>query len=165
MAKWPEPDAKVDRDAKHEVEWLIALVGKIRTARTELNVPPGARASFSVRDQSSMTEARLERNASSISRMARIERGVAIGGEAQVVVEEATYTLALAEFIDVGAERARLEKALAASQKEAASLAARLSNPAFTAKAKPEAVEKARADYAHHAAEAERLAAALARLG
>jgi valyl-tRNA synthetase len=32
-------------------------------------------------------------------------------------------------------------------------------------RAKPEAVEKARADHAHHSAEAERLTAALARLG
>ena len=71
----------------------------------------------------------------------------------------------LKDVIDIAAEKARLEKALAASQKEANSLAARLSNPAFAEKAKPEAVDKARADHAHHAAEAERLAAALARLG
>jgi len=38
-------------------------------------------------------------------------------------------------------------------------------NPAFVEKAKPEAVEKARADYAGHTVEAERLTAALARLG
>ena len=55
--------------------------------------------------------------------------------------------------------------ALAASQKEAKSLEGRLGNPSFVEKAKPEAVEKARADHAAHAAEAERLAAALARLG
>ena len=66
---------------------------------------------------------------------------------------------------DFEAERARLKKTLDNCAKEAASLAARLANPAFTAKAKPEAVDKARADLAHHAAEAERLAAALARLG
>ena len=68
-------------------------------------------------------------------------------------------------IIDIAAEKARLEKALAASQKEAKSLEGRLNNPAFVEKAKPEAVEKARADHAIHAAEAERLEAALARLG
>ena len=67
--------------------------------------------------------------------------------------------------IDVAAEKARLAKALETSQKEAKSLAGRLSNPSFVEKAKPEAIAKARADHAHHAAEAERLAAALARLG
>ena len=44
-------------------------------------------------------------------------------------------------------------------------LAGRLANPSFVEKAKPEAVEKARADHAEKAAEAERLTAALARLG
>ena len=68
-------------------------------------------------------------------------------------------------IIDIAAEQARLEKALAASEKEAKSLAGRLGNPAFAQKAKPEAVDKARADHAAHAAEAERLRAALARLG
>ena len=68
-------------------------------------------------------------------------------------------------LIDIAAEKARLTKALEASTKEARSLEGRLSNPAFVEKAKPEAVEKARADHAMHAAEAARLAAALARLG
>ena len=69
------------------------------------------------------------------------------------------------DCITIAAENARLEKALAASQKEAKALEGRLTNPAFAEKAKPEAVEKARADHAHHSAEALRLAAALERLG
>lgn len=68
-------------------------------------------------------------------------------------------------IIDIAAEKARLAKALEAVSKEAKSLEGRLSNPAFVEKAKPEAVEKARADHAEKSAEAERLAAALARLG
>lgn len=83
----------------------------------------------------------------------------------QLVVDGATYAVPLEGVIDVTAERARLEKALAAAQKDASGLAARLNNPAFTEKAKPEAVEKAREDHAARAAEAERLQAALARLG
>ena len=82
-----------------------------------------------------------------------------------MIVGEATYILALGSFIDIAAEKARLTKALETSIKEAKSLEGRLSNPAFVEKAKPEAVDKARADHALHAAEAERLAAALARLG
>ena len=66
-----------------------------------------------------------------------------------------------------GRERfgARLAKAVAAAEKERDSLSARLSNPNFVERAKPEAVEKARADHDARAAEAERLSAALARLG
>ncbi|MCR2834820.1 valine--tRNA ligase [Parerythrobacter lacustris] len=75
------------------------------------------------------------------------------------------YVFGLEGVIDLAAEKARLAKALEASQKEAKSLEGRLANPSFVERAKPEAVEKARADYAHHSAEVERLTAALARLG
>ena len=67
--------------------------------------------------------------------------------------------------IDIDIEKDRLKRAQESATKEVKSLAGRLSNPAFVEKAKPEAVDKARADHAQHAAEAERLAAALARLG
>ena len=68
-------------------------------------------------------------------------------------------------FIDLAAERARLEKATVAAEKERDALAGRLSNPNFVDRAKPEAVEKARADHAEHRESAERLRAALSRLG
>ena len=83
----------------------------------------------------------------------------------QIVAGGLPFSIPLEGVIDIAAEKARLAKALEASTKEARSLEGRLSNPAFAEKAKPEAVEKARADHAMHAAEAERLAAALARLG
>jgi valyl-tRNA synthetase len=83
----------------------------------------------------------------------------------QLVHGEATFVLPLEGIIDIAAERARLEKAMAAAAKERDALAGRLASPGFTEKAKPEAVDKARADHAARAEEAERLGAALARLG
>ncbi|WEK42925.1 MAG: valine--tRNA ligase [Candidatus Sphingomonas colombiensis] len=166
VAKWPMADARaIDPQAAAEVDWLIRLVGEVRSSRTELNVPPGARLPYSVADAGDETTARLERNAATIARLARIAPGEVSGGSAQVVVDEATYRLGLGEVIDLDAERARLAKAIAGAEKERDSLAARLGNASFVERAKPEAVEKARADHADKAAEAERLAAALARLG
>ena len=165
VARWPTPDARaIDPEASQEVEWLIRLIGEVRAARTELNVPPGARVPFAVSDASETTRARLAGHGATIARLARIEAG-AIGGGAQVVVDEATYTLALGSVIDLAAERARLAKAIAAAEKERDALAGRLNNPGFVERAKPEAVNKARADHADRSAEAERLAVALARLG
>jgi valyl-tRNA synthetase len=83
----------------------------------------------------------------------------------QIVVDDVTYILPVEGVIDKDAERARITKAIEAAKKEVTSLSGRLSNAAFVEKAKPEAVEKARADMAEKAAEAERLTAALARLG
>ena len=168
-AKWPEPKAEVDAEAKAEVEWLIRLVGEVRTAKNELGIAPGAKMDAFVRDASPATEQRITRQQSALARLARLDSvttgDAPEGGSVQLVVDEATFVLPLAGVIDLDAERARISKAIEAASKEAASLAGRLSNAAFVEKAKPEAVEKARADHAEKTAEAERLTAALARLG
>ena len=172
LARWPMPDARaLDPDARDEINWMIRLVTSIRGARAELNVPPGERLMLFVRDASPLTKDRLNRQASAWQRLARIagfdtEAAFAGGGgTAQIVVDEATYILPLEGVIDVAAERARLEKAAAAAEKERDGLAARLGNPSFVERAKPEAVEKAREDHAAKSSDAERYRAALARLG
>jgi valyl-tRNA synthetase len=168
VAKWPMADARaIDPEASKEIDWLIRLVGEVRGARTELNVPPGARLAAHVRDAGAETHARLASQAAVIARLARIDiaDGEASGGALQVVVDEATFVLPLEGVIDLDAERTRLTKAIAAAEKERDGLAGRLDNPSFVERAKPEAVDKARADHAEKAAEAERLTAALSRLG
>jgi valyl-tRNA synthetase len=182
LAKWPQPDAKVDRDAKAEMEWLIELVAEIRSARTELNVPPAAKPALEVYFQSPAIEQYLLRNDKALSRLARVNPLYPDGGRAdatwdQVQTRRATKGAILLEregfganislegIIDLDAEKARLAKAAAAAEKERDSLAGRLANPNFVERAKPEAVEKARADHAEKSAEAERYRAALERLG
>jgi valyl-tRNA synthetase len=169
VAKWPEPAAKGDRDAKAEMEWLIELVSQIRSARTELNVPPGAKVHLFAGEASEKTAARLDRHHPMLSRLARLD-SIQMSrfdgtGAAQVLVDGTSYAIPLEGIIDLEAEKARLAKAAAAAEKERDSLAGRLSNPSFIERAKPEAVEKARADHAEKSAEAERYRAALERLG
>ena len=168
VAHWPMADARaLDPEAEREIDWLIRLVSEIRAARTELNVPPGARLPMHVRDANDGTTARLARQASALARLARVDaaEGEASGGAAQVVVDEATFVLPLEGVIDLDAERQRLTKAIAAVEKERDALGGRLSNASFVERAKPEAVEKAKADHADKMAEAARLHAALGRLG
>ncbi len=169
VARWPMADARaIDPAAAQEVDWLIRLVSEIRAARTELNVPPGARLSIHVRDASATTIDRLARQEPILARLARVERATGdapTGGALQIVVDEATFVLPLGEVIDLDAERTRLTKAIAATEKERDALAGRLGNASFVERAKPEAVEKARADHADKMAEAARLHAALGRLG
>jgi valyl-tRNA synthetase len=168
-AKWPVPDARaLDPEAGPEIDWLIRLVSGIRAARSELNVPPGAKLPLHVHDASLATAARLGRNAAALQRMARIETistARAEGGAAQIVVDEATFVLPLEGVIDIAAEKSRLAKAAEAAEKERDSLAGRLNNPSFVERAKPEAVEKARADHAEKESDAAKYRAALARLG
>ena len=168
-AKWPEPGAAVDAGAKAEVEWLVALVGNLRTAKNELGIAPGAKLEAYLAEPSAATRAVIADNGAAIDRLARLSAirfEPAPGGAAmQIGAGDANFVIPLEGVIDIAAEKTRLSKALEASTKEARSLEGRLNNAAFVEKAKPEAVEKARADHALHAAEAERLAAALARLG
>ena len=168
LARWPEA-AALPRDgaAKDEIEWLIGLVSAVRSARTELNVPPGAKLGYVVDGADALTQARLVSQAGAIERLARITPADVVleGGQLQLVHGDATYVLPLSGVIDIAAERARLEKTISAALKERDALAGRLGSPGFVDKAKPEAVEKARSDHAARAAEAERLGAALARLG
>ena len=168
VARWPQALYAVDGEAQAEIDWLIRLISAMRTARTELNVPPGARLPVVVQDASEETRRRIDRQGAALARLGRVESlsfgDVVAGGAAQIVVDEATFILPLEGVIDIAAEKARLAKALAAAQKERDSLSGRLGNPSFVEKAKPEAVAKAREDHAEKAAEAERLAAALDRL-
>ena len=168
-AQWPQPGAAVDAAAKAEVDWLIALIGNLRTAKNELGIAPGAKLDAFLPDPSDATRGIITCNPAAIERLARLNgirfEAAPAGAAMQVGAGDANIIVPLEGVIDIAAEKTRLEKALAVAQKEAKSLEGRLSNPAFVEKAKPEAVEKARADHAMHTAEAERLAAALARLG
>jgi len=164
VAAWPS-GGTIDPEAAVDIDWLIGLITEVRSARTEVNVPPSARLTFATEGASAATHERLERHAAALAWLARIAPGPAGGSGLQLVHAEATYTLPLEGVIDLAAERARLDKAAAAAEKERDMLDARLASPGFTEKAKPEAVDKARADREARAAEAERLRAALARLG
>ncbi|MBX7502097.1 valine--tRNA ligase [Qipengyuania sp. YG27] len=168
-AKWPDPQAEVDTEAKAEIDWLIALTSAARTAKNELGIAPGAKLAAFVAAPSPLGKRVVEANAASIERLARLTPvtfGETPAGPAmQIAAGEDEFVIPLEGVIDIDAEKTRLEKALVASQKEARSLDGRLSNANFVERAKPEAVEKARADHAHHLAEIARLEAALARLG
>ena len=168
-AKWPEPKAAADAQACAEIEWLIKLASAVRSAKNELGIAPGIKLDAFVRDASAVTQQRLSSQSGAIARLARLENistnAAPEGGSIQLVIDEATFVIPLAGVIDMDAERARITKALEAATKEVAALSGRLNNAAFTEKAKPEAVEKARNDMAEKSVEAQRLTAALARLG
>ena len=168
-AQWPEPNATIDADAVAEINWVIDTISKTRSFKAELNIPPGTRLTANIADPQASTMSVIARQAAALSRLGRIDSfvyaPVATNNVAQIVVGGDTVVFALDDVIDLYAERSRITKALEAARKERDTLAGRLSNAAFVEKAKPEAVEKARADHAEKAAEAGRLTVALARLG
>jgi valyl-tRNA synthetase len=190
VAKWPEPQAAFNAAAKDEIEFLISFVDAVRSLRAEFAIPWAQRLTIHIAEPNKRNERLLFANAGTFVRMTKAhiarfgstkeemaEDAIYVtvddnnewmareGRGIQFVVWGQTYLLLVEGVIDLDAEKVRLSKAAVAAEKERDNLAQRLSNPNFTERAKPEAVEKARADHEAKAAEAERLRAALERLG
>ncbi len=177
-AHWPEPGpintitAIIDGaavDAAAEFDWIIKTIIAVRSAKNEAGIPPGQRLTAYLNDVTSNLWKRLPDVATMFERTGRIEilpvEPSTINSALRIGAPGATLVVPLEGIVDLTAERARLSKSAEAAEKEASSLTARLANSAFVEKAKPEAIAKARADHAEKSAEAERLRAALARLG
>ncbi len=166
-AKWPEPGASDDEQARSLVTRQIDVIGSIRTLRVEMNIPWSVELRPMIVGDDPVLASVFEHG--SVPRLAKTGKPEVVSAvpanSAQIVSGGTTVAFPLEGAIDLGAERARLTKSAEAAEKEAASLAGRLNNPSFVERAKPEAVEKARADHAEKSAEAERLRAALKRLG
>jgi valyl-tRNA synthetase len=151
----PVADAAVD-----EIEWIIRFVGAIRSARSELNVPPGAELDVVIEHASEATRRRIAQHNASLSMLARLKsievaavRLAAMPkGAIQVVVDEATVVIPLAGVIDLDAERKRLAKEIQKLEAEIGKIDKKLNNAEFLAKAPAEVVE----DQRERRAEAER---------
>ncbi|MBY2987097.1 valine--tRNA ligase [Rhizobium leguminosarum] len=146
-AEWPAP-SYADDGAADEINWLIDLVSGIRSVRAEMNVPPSATAPLVVVKANNLTRERLFRHDAAIKRLARVEAislaDDAPKGAAQIVIAEATICLPLGKLIDLSAEKARLEKAIAKMEGEISRIDGKLSNEKFVANANAEVVEAER---------------------
>jgi valyl-tRNA synthetase len=169
-AAWPEPVAVWESEpARAELDWVVRLIGEVRTVRSEMGVAPSQLAPILLRDAAAENLRRGERWREAIGRLARASafgplRGEVPAGSAQVVLDEATVILPLQGVIDLGAERARLARERERAGREVETVARKLGNADFVARAKPEVVEETRDRLEHARAELARLEAALGRL-
>ncbi len=134
---WPAFDASaIDKDADEEINWLVDLIGEIRSIRSEMNVPGSARAPLALTGASDATKARVAQHEDLIlflGRLSKVEIADAAPGSVPFVAGEATAHLAIAEFIDLSAEEARLLKEIAAFDKDMIATQRKLDNPDFIA--------------------------------
>ena len=167
QAAWQGPGLTYEAAAA-DLNIVIELISEIRSIRAEMNVPPSARMPLTAVAVSDEVKARLETFRGLIERLARIE-GVAFEAEppkgaAQIVVGGDTYALAIADFIDLEAEKARLKKEIDKTNGEIKKIDGKLANEKFVAKAPKEVVEEQHTRRADFTATLEKLNAALARL-
>jgi len=170
-ASWPTASTVTDAaSARTELDWVVRMISEVRAARAEMNVPPSVLTPILLRDAAPETLARGGRWIEAIRRLARAKEFSPLSGEmprgaVQLVVDEATLVLPLADVIDLAAERARLEKERAKVAVDAAKVAQKLANADFVSRAPEEVVEENRSRLQAAEAEIARLEAALARIG
>ena len=167
LAPWPKQQGLENAEADAEIGWLIRLISEVRSVRSEMNVPAGAKVPLVISGASDGTTARAKRHEETILRHARIDAmsfDKVPAGAVQIVLDEATLALPLAGIIDVAAESKRLKREIDKVGSEIRQLDAKLANEKFVARAPEHVVEEQRERKADAEATAARLEQALKRL-
>jgi valyl-tRNA synthetase len=168
VAHWPSIKVLGAEAASAEMNWVIELIKGVRSVRSEMNVPAGAKIPLVLTGASEESATRLAKHIDVIASLARLTSAEAAPtipkGSAQFVLGEAVVALPLGDVIDFAKERARLEKDLKKTQDEIARFDAKLSNEQFVAKAPEDVLTEQREKRAEAAALAARLSDAIGRL-
>jgi len=168
LADWPEVAGWEKSEADAEIQWLIELISGIRSVRAEMNVPAGAKVPLAVVGGDETAQSRVEQHGEAIQRLARIEEISLVEAvpenAAQLLVGAVTYALPLGDVIDIGTERARLEKEIAKLDGEMGKIDKKLGNEQFLAKAPEEVVAEQRERRSGMADRKQRIEAALSQL-
>ncbi|MEM0978404.1 MAG: valine--tRNA ligase [Pseudomonadota bacterium] len=166
---WPIYGAElIDADADREMNWVVNLIESIRSIRSEMGVPAGAKLPLMLLEMDDVAQGAFDRNQVMIERLARLDGVSAITevpkGAVTIPVEGGQVCLPLADVIDVDAEKARLTKSIEKLDKEIMQTAGKLNNPKFVANAPEEVVSENREGLAAAEAERAKLWAALDRV-
>ncbi|MDO7633869.1 MAG: valine--tRNA ligase [Paracoccaceae bacterium] len=166
---WPTYGSELDDpQARREMNWVTALIDEVRSARAQMHVPAGLKVVMLRHDLDRAALQALGNNQALILRLARLESitqaDTSPKGAITVSVEGGRFSIPLAGIIDIGEEKARLNKTIEKLQKELSGLRGRLKNPNFVASAPPEVVEESREKLALGDEEIEKLSKALSRL-
>lgn len=166
---WPQYDnALRDDDAALKMKWLQNVVTEIRSVRSDMNVPAGAKVDLLVKDASDSIKASFQEYAEVLQRMARLNViefvDTAPKGSIQTIVGQTTLILPIAEIIDLDAERERLNKAIGKIDQDIAKIDAKLGNEKFVNNAPEEIIEEQKQRKTDALAKGDKLKKALAQL-
>ncbi len=141
-------DFTVDQgDAQADIEWLKAMVTGLRKLRSDLNVPPAKQVTLLLADDNANDRARVERFGQQLRFLNKLERidfivdATSAPASASAVVGELKLLVPLEGLVDLGAERARLDKELNRVESEIAKSRGKLASDTFVQHAPPAVVE------------------------
>ena len=167
IADWPQPSGvEVDSVAARRIADMQKLVTEVRRFRSDQGLADRQKVPARL---GGVDEAGLAGQVAAVTALAWLtDAGADFSATAQVEVRLSAGTVAVeldtSSTVDVAAERRRLEKDLAAAQKEIVATAAKLGNEAFLAKAPADVVDKIRDRQKLAHEESDRITARLAAL-
>jgi len=143
-ASWPQ--LGIELQSKHdadEINWLIKLITAIRSVKSEMNIPPGAKLPLLVAGASTQTAERLRRHQELLQWLGRITSLEQVDelpkSALQTVVNEAVFGLVVEGVVDMSEERKRLEAEISKTKGEITRIEKKLGNESFVSRA-PKAV-------------------------
>jgi len=168
LSAWPQHEGLENATAADEINWVVKLVSEIRSVRSEMNVPAGARVPLEIVGNNPIERERVRTHEDTIKRLARLDHisfmSAMPRGAAIMVFDETTAALPLEGVIDMVAERARLEKEIDKACSEIAKIDGKLANPKFVSRAPEAVVEENRERKRDFENQITRIEAALKRL-
>ncbi len=169
LSLWPDLKGLENAEAEAEVGWVVDLISAVRSVRAEMNVPAGALIPLALVGAGEDDALRAKRWEDIIKRLARLSQidpvEKAPPQSAQILSRGTALALPLEGVIDFAAERARLEKGIAAEHKEIGKIDAKLGNADFLRRAPEEVVEENQERRGLAVAKLEKMTAALKLLG
>ena len=171
LQRYPQPgdiDAASHAQAETDIEWLKQMVSALRRIRSELGVSPAKTVRLLLQGGSDADVARIERYASQLKFLNRIEAIERISNDpppaAAAIVGELKLFVPLEGLVDLDTERTRLDKELGRVEGELAKSRGKLASETFVQNAPAAVVEQERQRLADWSAQREALAAQRARL-
>ncbi len=149
LEPYPAADAsKIDQTSAEEMQWVMAVIGAIRSTRSERDIAPSKLLPVLLADGGKQEHGWLERNAHYLKQLARTEsvrwlaNDEAAPESAMQLVGRMKVLIPLGAFINKAEELARLSKEIEKTEKEIAKAKGKLANQDFVARAPAHVVEQ-----------------------
>ena len=168
ISAWPEYDPAHSFEAEEaEMERIMTAVRAIRNRRAEMNVPPSRKAKVYI---ATAYKPAFEHGSVFMQRLAsasevEVADSFELDGAVCIVTADAKIYIPMGELVDLAAEKARLNKELAAVEKDLAFVNGKLSNENFVAKAPAAVVEAQREQKTRYEEKISMLKESIAKLG
>ena len=140
-APWPKVEAKVSK--QNAIDWAIDLISSVRSLRSDLNLPAGAKPHLFLKD---LKADNITQTADMVKTLAHVEDVALLSGEITKDMIQGTFSsgvflIPLKGIVDFESERARLQKEIAAVEGRIKGYEAKLSNENFVSRAPAQIVE------------------------